>query len=77
MAQMTQKEIAQQIDAAAARAADPATGKQVWFIAGLMVQHSQTPADWSLDPAHTMASLSKRGASALIDRIRESAAMAQ
>lgn len=62
---LTQKQIAQVLDRAAARSGYPATGKQCWFLAGLWAkaQNEVDYQDWLL----TTNALSKDIASDLIE----------
>lgn len=64
----TQKIIAQTLDRCAARAhsvdAEPATSKQCWFLAGLILKAGEDGTDYSLN---TSLVLTKTEASQLID----------
>lgn len=61
--EFTQKEVAQVLDRMAARSSNPATGKQCWFLAKLIVE-SGDAATWI---AGDSVVLSKSKASAEID----------
>ena len=69
-----QKDIASTLDMAANRChqigANPATRKQVWYIAGLMLDAGDAPADWGYGAANTNALLTVRKASGLIDQLK-------
>ncbi len=73
---LSQKQIAGTLDRAAERSAKPATPKQVWFLAGLMLRQPDAEAeyqDWLLD---TSGALSRDLASSLIDGYLQTAAEA-
>lgn len=67
----TRKSIARNLDRAAARAEiidrRPASGKQCWFLAGLMEQLGEEPSDYGYGPEHTTAVLTCKIASRMID----------
>lgn len=71
---MTRKEIVRALDAAASRAetagARPASGKQTWFIAGLMERLGTTPQEWGYGWSNTTACLTAARASALIEQLQ-------
>lgn len=63
----TQKDIARALDRAADRSGSPATGKQCWFLAGLIARAPSAEIDyngWLLD---TSEALSKKFASEMIE----------
>ena len=62
---MTQKTIAQFLDQAASRSKNPASGKQCWFLAGLILKAGETIND-VFDITNTNVALSMKEASALI-----------
>jgi hypothetical protein len=65
-----QKSIARTLDRAAARAdmidREPATGKQVWFLAGLIAKAGKDAGDIDCGCLNTQAILTKRMASEFI-----------
>lgn len=71
----TQKEIAMVLDAAAGRAhlveATPASGKQVWFLAGLLMRAGKD--DLHITEGNTNFVLTSRKASFFIDLMLEAA----
>lgn len=75
---MDRKTIAQCLDNAAARTemvgGTPATPKQCWYLAGLLVGDEAWRADAYLD---SNAMLSKRAASALIDELLRASSVAE
>lgn len=70
---MTQKEIARVLDRCAARCADveatPASAKQIWYLAGLLVGEVQRHGAQSVEPLHNADNyvLTARRASHMID----------
>jgi len=62
----SQKEIARVLDRAANRSAVPATGKQCWFLAGLIARSPSADVDYN-DWLLTSDALSKDKASGLIE----------
>lgn len=69
----TQKEIARELDQVAARCFDvdaQASGKQIWFLAGLMAKAGEEPKSWDVGLTNTMAQLTKRKASDIIEKIQ-------
>lgn len=60
----SQKTIAQALDRAAARSSCPATGKQCWYLAGLMSARGEDGSEFVLS---TTVALSKDMASDLIE----------
>ncbi len=59
----TQKSIARALDRAAGRSSYPASSKQCWFLASLILKAGEDGSDWLLD---TNSALSKDKASSLI-----------
>lgn len=63
----TQKEIVKVLDRAANRSMVPATGKQTWFLAGLLLKTGQEQAEREIEPFLLgQCALDKRMASDLI-----------
>lgn len=63
--QIEQKQIARVLDRAASRTSNPASSKQVWFLAGLWAK-AQNEVDYNDFLLDTSATLSKSMASDLI-----------
>jgi len=70
---MTRKEIVEDLDYAARRAemieAAPATGKQCWYLAGLLADHGMTADDIECGVGTTNAVLTKSKASRYISEL--------
>lgn len=62
---MTQKSLAKHLDLAASRSMVPASPKQCWFLAGLMLKAGEDGSEFVLGQVRA---LDKRMASDLIDR---------
>lgn len=79
MSTQTRKEIVKLLDAAAARAelagGRPATGKQTWFLAGLIAAAGETAADWGFGASNTMACLTSSKASEMIGQLQAAASV--
>ena len=64
------KGYARELDRAAERARFvdriPATGKQCWYLAGLMMEAGESPEDWGMGCIHTTSILTKSQASRMI-----------
>lgn len=69
---LTQKEIAKVLDNAAARATMvggcPATGKQCWFLAGLILKDGHAETDFSAIVCDTSFVLTSKKASTMINQ---------
>lgn len=65
-----QKDMVKVLDRAAARATNPASSKQTWFLAGLITKSASAETDYQDWLLNTSISLSKREASELIDQYK-------
>lgn len=67
----SQKDLVKLLDRAAARASNPATSKQTWFLAGLIAKSASAEVDYQDWLLGSSLTLSKWEASSLIDSYLE------